>query len=405
MIEVGEAQTIVLQECHPLPATIEPLSWRVCGRILAEEVLAPRDWPASDKSLRDGYAVRSQDCSAGQVVLQVVGEIAAGVTATEALRSGQCMRIFTGAPLPAGADAVVMQEEVELLGDGHTVRLRGPVHPGQWIYHRGQEMRAGEIVLPAGIQLNPAAIGVLASLGRTTVRIYPAPRVGLAVTGNELLEPSQPWQEGKIYNSNGPMLEALLAQAGIHATNYGILQDDETLLRTALVGAIAECDVVILAGGMSVGAYDLVPYVLQNLGFVERIRQVRIKPGKPFLYARRHTQIVFGLPGNPGSTWVCFQLFVRPALRRMLGYAIEQCYPPLQHYPLSQPFSTTNDRPTYYPARLHRDGQQHLVQPLPWSGAPDLRALAQADGLIILPPGNVHYQIGELVPVLLVSAL
>lgn len=403
MIEVAQAQDIILGGSRPLLPRTETASPALLGRILAEDVTAERDQPAFDKSLRDGYAVRAADCSGAEAVLRVAGEVAAGGSVHAAIGPGECLRIYTGAPLPQGADAVVMQEEVEPLEDGQRVRLCGPVQAGQWVYRRGQEMRSGEVVLPAGSRLNAAALGVLASLGRTTVRVHAAPRVGIAVTGNELLDPSEPWREGRIYNSNGPMLQALVASLGLPIHDAGILRDDEAILREALARLLDMCDVLVLAGGMSVGAYDFVPQVLHSLGLSILIRQVRMKPGKPFLYARRDGQAVFGLPGNPASAWVCYQLLVRPALRRMLGYPEEDCYPPLQHCPLRQRFATSNDRPTYYPARRDRGPYGERVGPLPWSGAPDLRALAAADALLVLPPGQVHYQPGELVPVLLLE--
>ncbi|MCS7021533.1 MAG: molybdopterin molybdotransferase MoeA [Gemmataceae bacterium] len=403
MLEVAQAQEIVLGSTASLPAVDEMVSPQLVGRILAEDVVAERDIPAFDKSLRDGYAVYSGDCSGQRpVVLRVVGEIAAGAAPGARIGRGECQRIYTGAPLPAGADAVVMQEDVDRL-DQDQVRVRMAVQPGQWVYPRGQEMRMGETVLAAGTRLSAAALGVLASLGRHRVRVVAAPRVGIVATGNELLRPDQPWVEGKIYNSNGPMLEALAASMGLPVINYGILQDDAAALQAGLSRMLDECTAVIIAGGMSVGAYDLVPRVLHTLGVSEQIRQVRMKPGKPFLFGQRAQRLVFGLPGNPASAWTCFHLFVRPALRRLMGYSEDECYPPSRYYPISQRFAASNDRPTYHPARQERSSYGERIQPLPWSGAPDLRSLCSADALLVLPPGQVHYEAGQRVEVLLVD--
>lgn len=396
MLEVSAAQQLVLAAVPPLPAAREPLSHRLLGRILVEEVIAEWDIPPFDKSLRDGYTVRSADCQQAEVVLQVIGEIAAGAAPGASIGPGQCQRIFTGAPLPAGADAVVMQEEVEVLHSGQ-VRLRhGPVRPGQWVYPRGREMRAGDTILPAGTRLTPAALGVLASLGRATVSVIAAPRVGIASTGNELLDLSQPWSPGKIYNSNGPLLAALLAQLPLDLADYGILPDEEAALRTGLARMLQECHVLVISGGMSVGDYDLVPRTLRSLGLVEHVRQVRLKPGKPFLFGRCSERVVFGLPGNPASAFVCSQLFVLPGLRRMLGYAESACSPPLLSARFREAFAASNDRPTYHPARWESCGAEAVIEPLPWSGAPDLRAWLGANALLVLPAGEVRCAAGDL---------
>jgi molybdopterin molybdotransferase len=400
MLEVSAAQQLVLNAVQPLSSVREPLGRHLLGRILAEEIVAAQDIPAFDKSLRDGYAVRSADCPPAGAVLAVIGEIAAGAAPGAAIGPGQCQRIFTGAPLPTGADAVVMQEDVEVLPSGH-IRLRpGPVRPGQWVYPRGQEMRAGEVILPRDTRLTPAAFGVLASLGRASVEVVAAPRVGIVATGNELLTPGQPWTPGKIYNSNGPLLSALLAELPLELTDAGILPDEEAPLRAGLERLLQQCHVLVIAGGMSVGDYDLVPRTLRALGLVEQVRQVRMKPGKPFLFGRCGACFVFGLPGNPVSAFVCCQLFVLPALRRLLGYAESACLPPVFTGRFREAFTTSNDRPTYHPARSELRQAELLVEPLPWSGAPDLRALLAANALLLLPPGEVRYAPGDPAPVI-----
>jgi molybdopterin molybdotransferase len=400
MLEVSAAQQIVLAGVQPLEVVQVPLGPHLLGRILAEAVIAPRDIPAFDKSLRDGYAVRSQDCQAETVMLQVVGEIAAGAAPGATVKPGECQRIYTGAPMPEGADAVVMQEEVERIG-ATQVRLRGgTVRPGQWVYPRGQEMRAGETIVPAGSRLTAATLGVLASLGRSRLSVIASPRVGIVSTGNELLELSQPWRAGKIYNSNGPLLAALLTRLPLEVTDYGILPDEEAALRTGLQRMLQECHVLVIAGGMSVGDYDLVPRVLRSLGLVEQVRQVRMKPGKPFLFGHCGSRTIFGLPGNPVSTFVCYHLLVEPALRRMLGYAPGACYPPLRSGRLQEELVASHDRPTYHPAVWDWQGAEAVVRPLPWSGAPDLRALLAANALLVLPAGEVRYAPGETVPLI-----
>jgi molybdopterin molybdotransferase len=332
----------------------------------------------------------------------VVEEIAAGAVPQRAVGPGECARIFTGAPIPDGADAVVMQEDTE--PQGERVRIRdGNVRPGQYVFRRGTEMRAGEVVLPAGTELNPAAVGVLASVGMTTAVLVPRPRVLVFATGSELLDTlSVPLYQpgpGQIWNSNGPMLEAQAARAGTAAINRGIVRDDVRDLRQTIGGALELCEVVILAGGVSVGKFDLVPGVLQDLGVERHFHQVRMKPGKPLFFGTRGDALVFGLPGNPVSAFVCFELFVRPALRVLAGHADPG--PRTATLPLAEAVAESNDRPAYRPAKLEPADVGWAVRPLPWAGAPDLRGLQPADALLALPAGDSRLDPGTPVPVVL----
>lgn len=378
MLEVADALAVVLEQARRLPPRLEPLSPALLDRFLAVDARADRDSPPFDKSLRDGYAVRSANYGTDLLVIE---EIAAGTIPTKAVGRGECSQIYTGAPMPEGADAVVMLEDTERIGD--RVRIAdASVKPGQWVFPRASEMTVGEIVLPAGTRLNAAAIGVLAAIGGADVPAIPWPRVSILATGDELVPVDAEPGPGRIRNSNGSMLAAQACHAGAEVRDRGIARDVESELRDAIDSALEESDVVLLAGGVSAGKFDLVPGVLEGLGVATHFHKVRMKPGKPLLFGTKGNVLVFGLPGNPVSAFVCFELFVRPALRKLAGES--ETASRVVPMPLSEAIAEVNDRPTYRPAKV----ENGAVRPLPWAGAPDLRAMAGADALIVLPAGE-----------------
>jgi molybdopterin molybdotransferase len=400
MLEVAEALAEVLARVRPLSLITADLFGGVLGRVLAEDVRADADSPPFDKSLRDGYAVRAADCASPNAELRVVAEIVAGVVPTRSIAAGECARIFTGAPIPDGADAVVMQEDTQPL-DRERVRITdAKVKPRQWVFARGTEMRAGDMVLSAGTVLNPAALGVLASVGRSKAELFPAPTASVLATGSELVEPDWPLEPGQIRNSNGPMLAAQVIRAGGEAPSRGMCGDSPETLRYMIESAISEASVVLIAGGVSVGKFDLVPDVLKEIGVAIHFRQVRMKPGKPLLFGTKDGKLVFGLPGNPVSAFVCFELYVRPALRKLAGHANPG--PFTTSLPLAEGIAEVNDRPTYRPAKLELGDAGYSVRPLPWMGAPDLRGLQPADALLVLPQGETRLDRGQPVKVVLI---
>jgi molybdopterin molybdotransferase len=292
-----------------------------------------------------------------------------------------------------------MQEDTQRAGD--RVRITdSAVRPRQWVYARGTEMRAGTTVLRAGTVLNPLAFGVLASVGKAAVPVYPAPRVGVLATGSELVEPDRVPEAGQIRNSNGPMLAALALRGGGTPRYLGIARDDLSVTRTLIGQALEGSDVVLIAGGVSVGDHDLVPRVLGELGVTPHFRQVRMKPGKPLLFGTTAKgTLVFGLPGNPVSAFVCFELFVRPALRILGGHA--EAGPRTIRLPVAESIAETNDRPTYRPATLEASETGWEVRPLEWSGAPDLRGAQPAEALLVLPAGDTRADRGAIMDVVL----
>lgn len=323
MISVIEARERIAETLHPGPkVSLRLLEAR--GRILAEGVTAGLDLPSFDNSAMDGYAVHAADLqgatAAAPVHLPVALESAAGSGQLAPLRPGTCGRIMTGAPMPPGADAVVKIEDTELV-DGRVKFVR-PADSGDHVRLRGEDLRAGDLLLEPGARLTPSRLALLAAIGRAEVTVYAAPRVAILTTGNELVAPGQPLQHGQIYDSNAIAMAAMVAETGAIPVMLGVVRDDRESTRRLLEEATA-CDVIMTSGGVSMGAYDYVSEALRDLGTVhfERVAQ---QPGKPLTYATLAGKPAFGLPGNPVSTRVCFEVYVRPALRRLMGHSQPQ---------------------------------------------------------------------------------
>jgi molybdopterin molybdotransferase len=392
MLSVSDALALVLNHARPLPAEPTGLTPVALGRVLAEDVASDLDMPPFDKVLMDGYAVRTVDLPDGRGALEVIEEVAAGHTSTRPVAVGQATRIMTGAPVPPGADAVVMRERTST--EGGRVIIDDPrLAPGRNVLRRAAEMRCGEVVLAAGTLLRPQEIGLLATVGRTTAALIPPPRVAVLSTGDEVVEAPATPGPSQIRNSNGPMLLAQAARAGGVPHYLGLARDRLDALRP-LVAAGLEADVLLLSGGVSAGKLDLTPGVLQEAGVAAHFHKVELKPGKPLLFgtrargAGRPPTLVFGLPGNPVSALVCFELFVRPAMRRLRGLA--DVGPRWLDAVLAEDFDYATDRPTYHPARLEEADGVRRVRPVPWFGSADLRALTTADALVLFPPGEAR---------------
>lgn len=327
MLAVETAESLIFQAVQAPDAAIElefvPLLEAV-DRILAAPVSSELDFPHWDNSAMDGYAVRYDDVATVQadraVVLEVVEAIPAGVAPQKTLQPGQAARIFTGAMLPLGADTIVMQENTQRQGDRVTI-LIAPRQPGEFVRRRGGFYQAGQPLLMAGIRLGAAEIAVLAAVQCTQVPVYRRPKVAILSTGDELVTPEQPLQPGQIVDSNHYALATLVQQSGAEVLRLGIVPDDPTALQLAMEAAIAQADVVISSGGVSVGDYDYVDRILEELGATIQIRSIAVKPGKPLTFATLPDKLYFGLPGNPVSALVTFLRFVQPALKRRSGLA------------------------------------------------------------------------------------
>jgi molybdopterin molybdotransferase len=401
MLSVEDARRVILEHSTPLLAESVPLGASALGRVLAETIMADIDMPPLDRSIMDGYAVRWADCREGNASLLVVEEITAGHLPTRAISSGEASRIMTGAPIPEGADAVVVVEKTRRIPPDRVAILDTP-EPGRHILRRGQEMRRGDVLLSPGAVLRPQEIGILATAGRAAVSVIPPARVAVLATGDELVESSAVPDPGQIRNSNAPMLLAQASRAGGLPLNLGIGRDHLESLLPLIEEGLRGSHVLILSGGVSEGTRDLVPQALAAAGVVAHFHKVRLKPGKPLLFGtadrREGRRLVFGLPGNPVSSFVCFELFIRPALRRLGGFADLDL--PEVSATFARETTFQNARPTYHPARLRRTLDGWDVEPVEWFGSADLRAFLKADALLRLPPGEVRYLAGHRVDVL-----
>jgi molybdopterin molybdotransferase len=407
MIEVDQALSLVLQHARALTPALVPIVGDALGLVLAEDVVSRVDCPPFDKALMDGYAVIAADLNDDSVELRVLEQLTAGDVPRHRVERGCAARIMTGAVMPEGADAVVVLERTASVDPGSPQRVRitgGATAVGKHVLRRARLMQRGEVALRRGHRLSAVEIGLLAEIQVPQVRVYPRPQVSILATGSELAPAGQAAGLGQIANSNGPMLCGLVTQAGGCPHDLGIGRDDPAELRRLMASGL-EADVLVMSGGVSTGDHDFVPRVLRELGVEPVLHGVRLKPGKPLWFgvAKRgdRQKLVFGLPGNPVSCLVCFELFVRPALGALGGDPNRGLR--RATYRLAKPFEHRGDRPTYYPARLRDQGGEVRVEPLAWQGSADLRALAQADALALFAAGSRHYDAGDLVTVLLLE--
>ena len=323
MIPLDEARAVVLAGCtigHPRAVPLAD----ALGLVTSVDIESAEAVPPFDNTAVDGFAVRAADTTGASAdtpaLLSIVGTLAAGAAPDLVVGPGQAVRIMTGAPVPAGADAVVMVERTTVTDDGAIVAVDMAVEPGDHLRHAGDDLQAGQQVFPAGTALTPAHLGVLASVGVRRVPVHPRPRVGVLSTGDELVDGPEPLGPGQIRDSNRRMLLALVARADCEPVDLGRIADDEEAIAAAFEAGAADCDALISSGGVSMGDFDFVKVVLDRLGDM-RWMQVAIKPAKPLAFGTIGATPVFGLPGNPVSSLVSFELFARPGLRKMLGHA------------------------------------------------------------------------------------
>ena len=394
MIEVEDAQQRIISTITPVAPETVPLH-AALGRVLAQNIVAPISLPTFDNSAMDGYAVQAADVlhvgPSTPARLRCVGSVPAGATFPETVQPQTCVRIFTGSPLPAGADAVVMQEDTR--ADGEFIDVLDAAKPWENVRLTGEDVQRGEVVARTGERLHVPGLALLGALGVATVAVARRPVLGIMSTGNELVEGGASLTPGKIYESNRAMIAALVAQTGAEPRCYPIVRDTPEDTRSALERAFAECDAVITTGGVSVGEHDLVKASFESVGGTLEFWKVSMRPGKPFVFGRRAGKILFGLPGNPVSALVTFLMLVRPALLRMQG-AVELGLPTHPGV-LSEPLHNHGGRRHFVRVSVDGAGQ---VRGAGRQASHALGSLAKSNGLVDMPP-ETHWPAGQAVRV------
>lgn len=389
-----QARACVIRQVRARPRNLalEQISaLDAAGRILAEPVAADRDYPPFARSARDGFAVRAADLP-GE--LAVIGEVRAGDVFSGSVGAGQAVEIMTGAPLPDGADAVVMVEHTSREGD--SVRIERTQASGDNFNPRGVEARAGMRLLEPGTRLGFSEIALLATVGKEQVTVYAKPKIAILPTGDELVDVVVTPEAFQIRNSNASSMAAQVVRAGAEAVMLPIARDnyDATM---KLVKQGLECDLLLLSGGVSAGKYDIVEKVLADLGAEFFFTRVLIQPGQPLVFGTVQGRLFFGLPGNPASTMVTLEVFARAAIELLAGEA--EASLPLLQCPLSREFRQKAGLTRFLPARVAADGSS--VEPLSWQGSGDVAAVTRANAFLVTEPDREQWAAGDLIRVLM----
>src|SRR5258705_7883499 len=365
------------------------------GGVLAREVRADRDYPPFNRSTRDGFAVRASDAAAPGARLECVGELRAGGSFNGTLVPGQCVEIMTGASVPAGADAVAMIEHTKR--DGRTILLDRVAKSGDHIVPRGSEARVGALLVAANVRVGYAEMARAAQAGATRLEVFANPRLAILSTGDEVVDARATPGPLQVRNSNGISIEVLARTAGAEPIQLGNAPDELVALRRNIERGL-EADMLVLSGGVSMGKYDLVEQVLSDLGAEFHFTGVAIRPGRPAVFATCRGKLVFGLPGNPVSTMVTFELFVLPAIDIFSGAVPRQV--PVFRGKLATPVHEKGPMTHFLPARIDWEGREARVTQLRWQGSGDIVALALANGFLVVGPERPDIAEGEWVDVL-----
>ena len=393
MTPLDDVRAVVLSHCRPGPIVSLPLH-EAHGVVLAGDVVATEPVPPFDNTAVDGYAVRAQDVAQVPATLEVIGELAAGAVAVDVLRPGTAIRIMTGAPIPEGCDAVVMVEDTERVGESAVV-IHKSVTAGDAIRRAGSDVEVGATVFTQGVVVTAMVEGVLASINAHTVSVYARPRVGILSTGDELIDDGSPLQPGQIRESNRTMLRRIIAETGVEVVDIGIVRDDEAVLERVLRDAVnvQHCDALITSGGVSMGDYDVVKAVLGRIASMQWF-QIAMKPAKPFAFGTLVNDAgvaipVFGLPGNPVSSLMSYELLARPALKSMMGY--HNPYRGRVKAIVDEDIVRKPDGKVHFD-RVHaywgaRDNRVHVRRTGP-QGSHQLAATAVANAIMAVPDGT-----------------
>jgi molybdopterin molybdotransferase len=377
------------------PATEQVSLGEAWGRVLAEDVNADRDYPPFDRSTRDGFAVRSENATQANTVLTLDGEVRAGEYFKAEIGPGHCAAIMTGAPLPAGTDAVVMVEHTRV--ESNRVEIQKPVVAFENVVRKGSEAQAGRRVAAKGVRLRAGEIGLLASVGKVKTDVYVRPRVAIVPTGDEVVPIDRQPEWYQVRNSNSAMLAAIVASAGGTPWEIGIGPDRKDALQD-LVQSGLNADMLLLSGGVSMGKYDFVEDVLADLGAEFYFRSVAIRPGKPLVFGRVQGRFFFGLPGNPVSGFVTCNLFARPAIGMLAGSRFER--PNFLRARLAKSVHHKTGLTTFMPARIETRGTEPVVNLVGWQGSGDLVGVAEANGFLVIHPEQPVPASGEWVDVM-----
>ncbi|OMP65752.1 molybdopterin molybdotransferase MoeA [Domibacillus epiphyticus] len=401
-IPVKEAIERVMERARPLNSEIVPLDLAY-GRILAESIIASHSVPPFDRSPYDGFAVRSIDTNGAsgdsRISFKVVDHIGAGTVSMHTIGEREAVRIMTGAPLPDGADAVVMLEQTVI--DGDTFTIRKSFSPLENVSLKGEDAKEGEMIVEAGTYIHPGIIAVMATFGYAKVSVSKKPVVGLLATGTELLEVSDPLEPGKIRNSNGPMIAAQLARMGIEYRLLGTLPDDEEACYELVKKAVDECDAVITTGGVSVGDFDFLPAIYKRLGADVLFNKVAMRPGSVTTVAHVNNTFLFGLSGNPSACFTGFELFARPAFLLMMG--CDKPYLPYEKAILTEDFTKANPFSRFIRAVYESTPNGAFVKPAGFNKSNAVTSIARGNSFIVLPGGTRGFQKGDEVDVLLLG--
>ncbi|MCP5051281.1 MAG: molybdopterin molybdotransferase MoeA [bacterium] len=385
MIPIEEAEKI-LNSLTFRPQVEEVPLMDSLGRVLASDIVSRISMPPFDKSAMDGYAYISGDDSPNYKVMEI---IAAGNVPIHTLQKGQCSKIMTGGMVPPGADRVV---KVEVTQETDRCMTITGEDPRLNICYEGEDIKPGDVVLKSGCIIRAPEVGVLASMGCGTVSVYKKSLVSIVTTGSEIKEPGQPLAQGQIYNSNAYSISSQVLQTGAMVQRTGIVEDDTALINQKIDALFKESRMVLISGGVSMGDYDFVPGVLKDLGVKVHFYKVAIQPGKPTIFGTRGDTLVFGMPGNPVSTFIIFEVFVKPLLYRTMGYHYT---PPVVKGVMKEEFKRKRTvRTAYIPVRYYPDG---LVEPVEYHGSAHLNALARANGLLKIPLGQDRFLEGSTV--------
>lgn len=405
MISVKEAQKIVLNA--KLRHTAEKLPiLEAIGMIMAEDIISSDDIPIYDNSAMDGYAVRTIDVKGADksypIRLIIAGEsIPAGKISEARVEPGYCIPIMTGAPMPAGADSVVIKEDTQR--DSASVMVFREIKKGENVRYRGEDIKKGNEVFKAGDIVNPASIYALASLGIDKIKVYRAPVIGILATGDELIGINEKLMTGKVRDSNSYLLSAQVKDMNIRFKRYGVVCDDEKLLLKSIKKAVDECEILILSGRISVGEYDLVKEVLDDLGAELIFWRVNQSPGRPLAFFKYDSRFIFGLPGNPASAMICFEIYIRPLIRRFMGY--KDLFRPEVDAEAIHDFKNKTGRVNFVRVIVERKQGDYFFKTAGSEEPGILSSMISANGIAYLPPNTGDVKKGSRIKVYLLSEI